>query len=66
MGWFSADEVINVDGSAHNTIQTVALSVLAITVLGYGVLKIFNSHHRHQSEQAARAAVHIQSVTSKL
>lgn len=66
MGWFSSDEIVNIEESAHDTIQTVSLSVLAFIALAYGVLKIFNSHNRHQSEQAANAAVRLRSVTSVL
>lgn len=64
MGWFSSDEIVTVEGSAHETLQTVALSVLAFIALVYGVLKIFNSHNRHQSEQTANAVVRLHSVTS--
>lgn len=65
MGWFSADEIIaNNNMSTHDTVQTVALGVLAIVALIYGVLKIFNAHHRNQAERAANRAMHMQSITT--
>lgn len=64
MGWFSSDELVNIENSAHDTAQTVALSVLAFIALTYGVLKIFNAHNRHQSEQAANAVVRLQTMSS--
>lgn len=30
----------------------------------YGLLKVYNTHNRHQSEQAANNAVRLQQITS--
>lgn len=62
MGWFSSDEVVTVN--AQDTVQTVALGILALVALGYGVVKIFNAHHRSQAERVANQAVRIQTVTA--
>lgn len=64
MGWFSSDEVVSIDNSTHITVQTVALAVLAFIALTYGVLKIYNAHNRHQSEQAANNAVRLQAIAT--
>lgn len=61
MGWFSSDEII-VESNTNEALQTVALIVLAVVFLGYGLIKIFNNHHRSQSERVAEAAVRMRAA----
>lgn len=63
MGWFGSDEIENnFNTSAHDTLQTVALSVIALVVLIYGILRIVNNHQKRQAERVANLAVRLNKV----
>lgn len=63
MGWFSSDEIIQtIDNDTNKTLQTVALIILAVVVLAYGLIKVYNNHHRNQAERVATAAVRMSTL----
>ena len=66
MGWFSSDEIVQVENSAHDTLQTVALGLIAIVALIFGILRILNAHLRNKTERAASAAVRLQTVSAQV
>lgn len=63
MGWFSADEIVAVDNSStHDAIQSISIALLALAALAYGIFKLCNAHHRHQSQQVAERAIRMANV----
>lgn len=67
MGWFGSDDITNnVSPTAHDTLKTVALTIIALLAnLAFGVLKVCNSHHRVQSEKVANTAVKLHAIEVK-
>lgn len=67
MGWFGSEEISNnITTSAHDTLQTVAVAIIAVVILVYGLLKIFNSHNKNQSARVATAAVRLHAVNTNV
>lgn len=64
MGWFGSDDITNnVTNTTHDTLQTIALAIIALVILAYGVLKVCNNHHRNQSERVANVAIKMSTVS---
>lgn len=58
MGWFSADEIVAPTSSAvettgHQTAQTVAICALAVTAVGYLLIRAIVKFQRQHTERVA-------------
>lgn len=65
MGWFSADEIVAPTSSAvgntgHHTAQTVAMCTLAVTAVGYLIIRAIVKFQRQNTERVAERAARLQ------